>query len=451
MKQLVDNQRKYFQTGVTKPVQFRKKQLRKLEQVIREHEKEIMEALKADLNKSDYEAYLTEIGIVYSEIKAALRHLSKWTKPDHKKTGISNFPGKSFTVWEPYGVTLILSPWNYPFQLALAPIVGAIGAGNCCICKCSKSSPNTSAIIQKIISETFLPEYVSCVKQDVSYDEILEQHYDYIFFTGSERVGKVVMESASKFLTPVSLELGGKSPCFVDRSTDLKLTAKRLVWGKLLNAGQTCVALDYVLVDNQIKAQLIERMLQYQKEAYGDLCKNASYPKIITKEHFERLTGYIERETDKIGGRSNESTSQIELAIFPNASFEDEIMEEEIFGPILPIIGYNQVEDVIEKVNQRSKPLACYVFSNRKEYISKIMNQVSFGGGCINDVIMHLANHHLPFGGVGNSGMGHYHGKYSFQTFSHEKAIYRSYGILDVPLRYAPFSKQKIQVLKKFL
>lgn len=451
MKQLVEEQRVFFQTGITKSMQFRKEQLLKLQVALKDHETEIMKALKTDLNKSEYEAYLTEIGIVYSEIQTALKHLSRWMKPVHKRTGIANFPGKSFTMREPYGVVLVLSPWNYPFQLALAPIVGAIAAGNCCICKCSKNSPKTTKIISQIIHKTFPTEYICCVEPDVSYGEILAQHYDYIFFTGSERVGKLVMEAASKFVTPVSLELGGKSPCFVDKSADLKRTAKRLVWGKLLNAGQTCVAVDYVLADNKIKKQLMEEMVKYKEEAYGDLCQNDSYPKIISRAHFERLTGLIQREEEKIGGLNREETMQIELSIFPNASFDSEIMQEEIFGPILPIIGYDRLDDVIDQVIHRPKPLACYIFSNDKSYSSRILERVSFGGGCINDVIMHLANHHLPFGGVGSSGMGNYHGKYSFDTFSHEKAVYKSSGWLDVPLRYGPFSKQNIKILKKFL
>ena len=451
MKKLVEEQRAFFQTDITKSIQFRRNQLEKLYHAIQSSESEIMKALKQDLNKSEYEAYLTEIGIVYSEIKTAMRNLKKWTKPVHKKTGVANLPGKSFTMYEPYGVVLILSPWNYPFQLALAPLVGAIAAGNCCICKCSKSSPHTSALIRRILSEVYPAEYISCVDQDVSYEEILSNQYDYIFFTGSTRVGKVVMEAASKFLTPVSLELGGKSPCFVDRSANLKLTAKRLVWGKLLNAGQTCVAVDYVLVDNHVKDQLIKFMKQYEKEAYGNLCENDSYPKIISEEHFNRLNSLIEREPAKIGGEKNEETMQISFTIFPNASFQDEIMQDEIFGPILPVIGYDSLDEALYQVRRRPKPLACYMFSTREEYFSKICNQISFGGGCMNDVIMHLANHHLPFGGVGNSGMGSYHGKYSFRTFSHEKALIRSYNLLDVPLRYATFSKQNIHLLKKFL
>ena len=451
MKQLVEAQRAFFQSDRTKSIEFRKRQLEKLYHVILRNERDIIEALKLDLNKSEYEAYLTEIGIVYSEIKTAIRNLKKWTRPVHKKTGIANFPGKSFTMYEPYGVVLILSPWNYPFQLAIAPLVGAIAAGNCCICKCSKSSPHTSALISRILSEAYPAEYISCVDQSVSYEEILSHQYDDIFFTGSARVGKVVMEAASKFLTPVSLELGGKSPCFVDRSANLKLTAKRLVWGKLLNAGQTCVAIDYLLVDNQVKDQLIGLMKRYEQEAYGDLCKNDSYPKIISKDHFERLTGLIDREQDKIGGQRNEETMQIGLTIFPNASFQDEIMQEEIFGPIMPVIGYDSIDEVLSQVKSRPKPLACYMFSTKKEYFSKICSQISFGGGCMNDVIMHLANHHLPFEGVGNSGMGNYHGFYSFRTFSHEKAVLQSYRLVDVPLRYAPFSKQNLRLLKKFL
>ena len=334
MKQLVEAQRIFFQSNKTKSIVFRKAQLEKLYQGILRNENAIMEALKLDLNKSEYEAYLTEIGIVYSEIKTAIRNLKKWTRPVHKKTGIANFPGKSFTMYEPYGVVLILSPWNYPFQLAIAPMVGAIAAGNCCICKCSKSSPHTSEVIRKMISELFPAEYISCVKQDVSYEEILSHQVDYIFFTGSARVGKVVMEAASKNLTPLSLELGGKSPCFVDRSANLKMTAKRLVWGKLLNAGQTCVAIDYILVDNQVKDQLIKLMKRYEQEAYGDLCRNESYPKIISKDHFERLTGLIDREQDKIGGQRMKRRCKLDLRSFQMLLFRMKLCRKRSLAPL---------------------------------------------------------------------------------------------------------------------
>lgn len=451
MNQLVENQRSFFRTERTKSVEFRRIQLFKLKRVIKEMEEEITQALHEDLNKSPYEAYLTEIGIVYSEIDVALGQLKRWAKPNYKLTGIANFPARSETRFEPYGVVLILSPWNYPFQLAMAPLIGAIAAGNCCICKCSKSSSNTTELIHKIIAKTFPAKYVACVDSNVSYEAVLNEKYDYIFFTGSERVGKIVMGAASKYVTPISLELGGKSPCFVDASADLYLTAKRLVWGKLLNAGQTCIAPDYVLVDNKVKAQLIQHILACQEHYYGDLCSNELYPKIINEDHFSRLTHLIDDEKDKIGGKRDPKNRKIELTLFTEADFHSEIMKEEIFGPILPIIGYDSIDEVITQVVERPKPLACYMFSRNKHYVEKLLSQVSFGGGCVNDVIMHLANHHLPFGGVGSSGMGNYHGAYSFRTFSHEKSILTTHGWLDVPLRYAPFRNEKLKILKKLL
>ncbi len=451
MNQLVEKQRKFFRTGETKSIEFRKVQLLKLKRIMKEMESEIMHALHQDLNKSPYESYLTEIGIVYSEIDVALHHLKRWTKPNHKRTGLANFPGRSETRFEPYGVVLVLSPWNYPFQLAIAPLIGAIAAGNCCICKCSKSSSNTTNLIRKIITKTFPDKYVACVDGDISYEEVLNEHYDYIFFTGSERVGKIVMKAASQYVTPISLELGGKSPCFVDASADLYLTAKRLVWGKLLNAGQTCVAPDYVLVDNQVKAQLIHHILECKERYYGDLCTNELYPKIINEDHFARLTNLISEEKNKIGGNYDPDKRKIELTLFTEANFDSEIMKEEIFGPILPIIGYDSLNEIITHVVERPKPLACYIFSRNKRNIEQLLSQVSFGGGCVNDVIMHLANHHLPFGGVGSSGMGNYHGAYSFRTFSHEKAVLTTHRWIDIPLRYAPFKNEKLGILKKFL
>lgn len=448
VKRTVDLQRKYYRSGATRSVHFRVKQLVRLKQAIEVYEPELMEALKLDLNKSHYETYLTEIGLVMSEIKHAIKQMQRRSKPIYKVTGIANFPGKSFTVREPYGVVLVLAPWNYPFQLAIAPLVGAISGGNCALIKCSNSSPHVTAVINEMIKKTFEPKYVTCTAPDTPYDDILEQSYDYMFFTGSPSIGKVVMKAASEHLTPVSLELGGKSPCFVDKYADLNLTARRLVWGKLLNSGQTCIAPDYVLVDETVKGELIGKILKEKEKRYGNLLENEDFPKIISKRHFNRLTGLIRREPHKIGGESNEERQKIELAIFDRAQFDSEIMKEEIFGPILPIIGYKYLDEAINEVVRRPKPLACYMFSQDPAYGKRIIKQVSFGGGCINDVVMHLANHRLPFGGVGNSGMGHYHGQYSYNTFTHEKAIVQTYRWPELPIRYAPFGKKSVKFLR---
>ncbi|WMJ22152.1 aldehyde dehydrogenase [Paludicola sp. MB14-C6] len=448
---IVQKQREFFNSNATKSVSFRKTQLQKLEHTIKSNEQAIYDALKEDLNKSEYETYLTEVSMVLSEIHTALKHIDRWVKPNKKPTSLANFPAKSYTIHEPYGVALILSPWNYPFQLALAPVVGAIAAGNCVVLKCSKNSEHTSEIIAKMISENFDSKFIYCVNTRESYDEILAQKYDYIFFTGSERVGKIVMRAASNHVTPISLELGGKSPCFVDNSADIDLAAKRIIWGKLLNSGQTCVAPDYVLVDAKVKDQLIAKMQEQITIMYQNPLMNQDYPKIISKDHFERLTGLIQREEHKLGGASDEALNKIAPAIFTKATFDSEIMKEEIFGPILPIISYTNLDEVITTVKGRAKPLACYIFAQEKAYSDKIVHEVSFGGGCINDTVMHLVNHNLPFGGVGSSGMGGYHGKYSFDTFSHEKSVLKNKTIFDVPLRYAPYQMKNLPTIKKIM
>lgn len=451
MKQLVSMQREFFLSNATKDIWFRKEQLKKLELAIIQNQEKIYAALKEDLNKSEYEAYLTEISIVLNEIHYARKHLGRWVKPKKVKTPISHFPAKSFILLEPYGVVLVLSPWNYPFQLALAPVVGAMAAGNCIVIKSSKNSAKTSAIITDIINQTFDPKYVYCVSNEHSYDEILKEKYDYIFFTGSERVGKIVMHAASEHVTPLSLELGGKSPCFVDNSANIELAAKRIIWGKLLNAGQTCVAPDYVLVDSKVKHQLIEQMTKQINSMYGNPLDNDDYPKIISHDHFERLQGLINREGNKIGGSSDEKTLKIAPAIFTEATFDSEIMKDEIFGPILPILAYDNIDKAIRSVKERAKPLACYIFSQDETYIQKLLQEVSFGGGCVNDTVMHLANHNLPFGGVGSSGMGNYHGEYSIHTFSHEKSVLKNKNVFDIPLRYAPYNVKNLKLIKKIM
>ncbi len=451
MKKLVDTQRDFWNTNVTKSIDFRKGQLLKLKNVILQNEQKIYAALKSDLNKSEYESYLTEVSIVIGEINSALKNLDKWSKPHKKKTPFSNFPSSSYTVKEPFGVVLVLSPWNYPFQLALAPVVGAIAAGNCVILKCSRNSANTTDLVSNMINNNFRPEVLYCACINQNYDEILSQKYDYIFFTGSERIGKIVMKAASENVTPLSLELGGKSPCFVDRYSDITLSAKRIAWGKLLNAGQTCVAPDYVLVDNLVKDKFIDELRIQINAMYPDAIKNDNYPSIISDDHFNRLCSLIVREPEKIGGEYNPNLRKISPAIFYNATFEDEIMQEEIFGPILPVIAYQSVDDAIIAVKTRPKPLACYIFSNKKDYCEKLIKEVSFGGGCINDTIMHLANHNLPFGGVGSSGIGNYHSKYSFDTFSHEKSILKNKTIFDIPLRYAPYKEKNLKLIKRIL
>lgn len=451
MKKIMEKQQQFFNSDGTKDIEFRINMLKKLQSAIMSNKNEIYEALKLDLNKSESEAYLTEIQIVLSEIKVAIKNIRKWYKPNRVKTPISHFPSSSYVYSEPYGSVLILSPWNYPFQLALAPLVGAIAAGNCAVLKVSKSSVNVSHVIDKIISETFDEKYIYCTGDRYSYDEILDQKYDFIFFTGSENVGKIVMEAASKNVTPLVLELGGKSPCIVDKDANIDLAAKRIVWGKYLNSGQTCVAPDYVMIDESIKSEFLKEAKKYILLMYNDAIKNEDYPKIINKHHYERLCTLISNETNKIGGNSDEGKLKIEPTIFDKAKFDDEIMKEEIFGPILPIISYSNLDEAIKKIKSRPKPLALYMFSDNKKVVDKVLNSVPFGGGCVNDVIMHLANHHLPFGGVGSSGMGSYHGKYSFEVFSNQKGIIKNKNYFDVTLRYPPYNEKKLKTIKKIM
>ena len=434
LEYVIQTQRDFFNANETKNIGFRKKQLYKLAEAIEEYKSQIYDALKKDLNKSEYEAYLTEVSIVMAEIKNAIRNLEKWSRPIPKKSSLSVIPNKSYTMFEPYGVVLILSPWNYPFQLALSPLVGAIAAGNCVILKTSRSSSNTSKVIEQMIHTNFESYYIHATKSDISYDAILSQKYDYIFFTGSARVGRIVMRAASENLTPVSLELGGKSPCIVEKTADIKDAAKKIVWGKTLNAGQTCVAPDFILAEEEIKESLVEAIEDEVRETYGNALMNEDYPRIINLHHFMRLCGIIDREKDKIGGQRDEASFKIAPTIFPNTTFSSEIMREEIFGPIIPIITYTKIDAALEELKNRPKPLACYIFTQNKNFADKILQEFSFGGGCINDCIIHVANHNIPFGGVGESGMGNYHGIYSFHTFSHEKAIIKNRGIYESAL-----------------
>ena len=451
LENVVLAQRDYFNRNETKSVEFRKAQLQKLAEVIEKNKSQIYEALKKDLNKSEYESYLTEFCLVMQEIKTAVKNLRRWSRPVLKRPSLAVLPNKSYTIYEPYGVALILSPWNYPFLLSMSPLIGAMAAGNCVVLKTSKSSANISKVIEKMIRENFESHYLYAVDADISYDEVLSQVYDYIFFTGSARVGRIVMRAASENLTPVSLELGGKSPCIVEKSADLKEAAKKIVWGKTLNAGQTCVAPDFVLVDKVVKEKLVKEILKEIEAKYADALKNEDYPKIINRHHYERLCGLIDRDKASIGGKRDEKSLKVAPTVFPETTFTSEIMEEEIFGPLIPIVTYSDIETALQELKRRPKPLACYIFTKQKSFVKKILREFSFGGGCINDCIMHLANENLPFGGVGESGMGNYHGFNSFRTFSHEKAILQNTGIFDLPHRFPPYTKEKLAVLRKLL
>jgi len=450
IESIVSSQRNFFNTNLTKDLSFRKDALEKLLDAIEEYKPAIFEALKKDLGKSEQEAYMTEVGLVTNSIRIAISHLRKWAKPVRHKTPLTHFPAKSYVMSEPYGVVLIMAPWNYPFFLSMAPLVGAIAAGNCVVLKTSRSSSNTSEVIANIINSTFSSTYICALDTKSEYNEILNCTYDYIFFTGSERVGRIVMRHASETLTPVTLELGGKSPCIIDRSANLKLAAKRIVFGKLLNSGQTCVAPDYVVIPSDKKEAFVSYLQKYSQILMPNALNNEDYPKIINLHHFIRLKNLIGNASAVVGGRIDEKSFKIEPAFFTEASFEDDIMKNEIFGPILPIIAYEDLDEVLDIIKHRPKPLACYIFGKKRSFQKKVISTISFGGGCINDTIMHVANEHLPFGGVGQSGMGCYHGRYSFDTFSHKKSILTK-GFLDIKVRYSPYTPEKYRLIRFLL
>ena len=449
---IIKEQRDFFESGNTRELSFKKRQLTILKKAIVENESEIMAALKADLNKSSFEAYETEIGTLLDEIKFMLKKINRYSHPKNVKTPIMHFISSSKIYNDPYGVVLIMSPWNYPFQLTIAPLIGAIAAGNCVMIKPSNYSPNTSKVIQKIISKYFDEKYIAVIEGGREVNQsLLEEKFDYIFFTGSVLVGKLVMAQASKHLTPVTLELGGKSPCIVDNTADIAIAARRIAWGKFLNSGQTCVAPDYVLVQRDMKKRLILEIGKSIEQFYGkEPHKNPDFPKIVNQKHFERLLNLMKSGNVVFGGQSNASTNQIAPTVLENVTWESMIMQEEIFGPILPIIEFDNLEEVVKLVNARPKPLALYYFTNSRANEQYIMKNISFGGGCINDTIVHLASSHLAFGGVGESGMGSYHGEESYRAFSHRKGVLKKSNIIDVPLRYPPFD-HKIKLLKKIL
>ena len=450
---LMSNHQTFFETGKTKDFSYRKAALDRLKTTIKAHEKDIMEALHSDLGKSKEEAYLTEIGMALSELDHIRNGFERWAKPKKVRTELFQFPAKGILVQEPFGTVLVMSPWNYPFLLCIDPLIGAIAAGNCVVLKPSAYSPETSRVIGEIVAEAFDPKHVSCIKGGRNENVLLlEQKFDYIFFTGGGVVGRMVMEKAAVNLTPVSLELGGKSPCIIEKTANLKVAAKRLVFGKYLNCGQTCIAPDYVFVDETIKEEFLQYVIHEIQKMYGkNPLESLNYGKIINKKHFERLLGLIPADRVLYGGTSNEATLQIEPTIIDQVKSEDAIMQEEIFGPLMPILSYKSLDKVEAFINSRPKPLACYVFTEDKEIQERFMKQVSFGGGCINDTIMHVASKNLPFGGVGNSGMGSYHGKKSFITFSHEKSILNKSTFFDPALRYRPYSKLDLKFVKLFL
>lgn len=447
--ELLNHQRQFFKTNTTRDISFLKGLLKTLRQEIINHEEAIYEALEKDFKKSRFETYLSEIGIVLAELDLAIKHIKKWAKPKRIFPSILNFPSFDYIYSEPYGTVLIIGPWNYPFQLALAPMIAAIAAGNTVVIKPSELTPHTSKLVEDIIAKVFQKEHVAIIQGGIpETTELLAQQWDYIFFTGSVPVGKIVAKAAAVHMTPITLELGGKNPCIIDDTVNLKLTARRLVWGKFLNAGQTCIAPDYLLVKSSIKQSLIEHLIHEIENAYTDNPQSSlDYPRIINAKNLNRLTKMLEDVTVAYGGQYDTSDNYLAPTLIDAPSLDSEVMKDEIFGPILPILSYDSEADLKRIINAYEKPLAFYVFSNNSRYAKQLMSQYSFGGGTINDTMIHFGNHRLPFGGVGDSGIGAYHGRLGYTTFSHQKAIVKKGNWLDIPMRYAPY-KGKLKQLK---
>ncbi|RUT09649.1 aldehyde dehydrogenase [Dulcicalothrix desertica PCC 7102] len=449
ISEIVSKQRQFFYTGATRDVSFRVEQLRNLKQGIMQYEHEITQALKADLNKPEFEVYGAEFSLIFTEIADAIKHLKNWVKPQRKGLELSFLPGSAYLYPEPLGVGLIIGPWNYPFQLSLLPLVGAIASGNCAIVKPSEIASHTSHVINDVISKVFPREYIAVVEGGVeTTQELLQEKFDHIFFTGGTAVGKIIMKEAAKHLTPVTLELGGKSPCIVDTDINLEVSARRIAWGKFLNAGQTCIAPDYLLVNKSIKQDLLKAIADSIKEFYGDNpIDSPDYCRIISEKHYTRLINYIEGDI-YFGGEYNSDKLFIAPTVINNVSWQDSIMEEEIFGPILPVIEYEDINEVIAAINSRPKPLALYLFTNNKDLQGRILRETSSGGVCINDTIKHCGVASLPFGGVGDSGIGKYHGKASFDVFSHYKSVLKRGFGFDMKVLYPPY-EGKLALLKR--
>ena len=454
LKEKINNQREYFSMGKTKDISFRLDKLKKLREVLKEEEDRVFKALEKDLKKSNFEAYITEVAMVYDDLNLHIKNIKKWSKKRRVKTPIVQFPAKSFVKLEPYGVVLIIGPFNYPFMLLMQPLIGAIAAGNTAILKASESAPETYKVVKYILEKVFEEEYVFCVNPEEGkevVEELLKERFDYIFFTGSATVGKIVMEAASKFLTPVTLELGGKSPCIVDKDCKVSLAAKRIIWGKLMNSGQTCVAPDYIYVHEEIEEEFIKALIEEIKSQFGENpLKSRDYSKMVNEREFNRVISYLDKSKLAFGGNYNKNTLQIEPTILKDVTWADKVMEREIFGPIIPILTFKNLDSVINIINSKEKPLSLYYFSEDKNKIEEVLEKTSSGGVTINDTLVHVSSSYLPFGGVGYSGMGEYHGKYSFDLFSNKKGVMHRKTFLDLKIRYAPF-QNKLTIVKKIM
>ncbi|CEG22291.1 Aldehyde dehydrogenase [Planococcus massiliensis] len=454
VEQMIEAQRDYYYTGATKPADFRKAQLAQLKQSIKNHEQEVLDALKKDLGKSEFEAYSTEVGFVLDSITNMTKNLDEWMESEPVKTPIYLQPAKSFVMREPYGSVLIIGPFNYPFQLIMEPLIGAIIGGNCAIVKPSETTPNVTAIIKTIIEDVFPPYYIRVVEGErEEVTALIHASFDYIFFTGSVNVGKVIMKAASERLTPITLELGGKSPAIVDQTANLDLAAKRIAWGKLMNTGQTCVAPDYICVHESVKDEFMKKLKKTVRNFYGkDAQKSPDYGRIVSTQHFDRLSTIIDREQSQIvyGGQRDRDDLYIEPVILDNINWESPSMEDEIFGPILPVITYTDLPALLRQIRKLPKPLSAYFFSENDRAIEFFLEEIPFGGGCINDTVSHVGSSYLPFGGIGTSGVNSYHGKHSFETFTHAKSILKRSTKLSTNVLYPPY-KQKVKFVKTIM
>lgn len=452
-ERIYQKQKLLFDSDQTKPVEFRIKQIRKLKSVLKENEDKIYDAIYADFGKSPFDTYVSELSLIYHEINLAVKKLKKWSNPKRVRTGFANFPAKSYIMPEPLGTTLVIGAWNYPLQLSIIPVVSAMAAGNTVILKPSELSLNTSHIIAKLFNSTFKEAYLKVLEGDAKFTtELLKLKFDKIFFTGSTKVGQIIYQAAAKNMVPVTLELGGKSPAFVMADCNLKITAKRIVWAKFLNSGQTCVAPDYVLVEESVKEAFLKAVkLEIEKHYSLNAELTENYVQIINDRNFERLTGLIDSVKVYCGGNASREKRVIAPTVLTNVSFSDKVMQDEIFGPILPVISFSELEETVKEVKARPKPLSCYIYSENRKTIKKLLYSLSFGGGAVNESVMHLSNSKLPFGGVGLSGMGGYHGKYGFDNFSHHKSILDKPTWLELNMKYSPYKKWKLGLIKWML
>lgn len=455
IEELVSRQRAFFESGATLDLHYRRSMLTCFQKVLEESREMIDKALAEDLNKHPMESMMTETGMLLDELKYVLFRFQKWAQPKKVRTPLAQFPSRSFVMAQPYGTVLVMSPWNYPLQLSLEPVIGAIAAGNTVVIKPSAYSPKTSAVVAEIAARAFPEELVAVVQGSREENaRLLEQKWDYIFFTGSPSMGRVVMEKAARNLTPVSLELGGKSPVIVDGTANLKVAARRIAFGKVLNSGQTCVAPDYLVIDRSVR----DRFLEFYKEAVEEFFPDGydSMPHIVNRKHYDRVCALIDGTLEKgaklfMGGGRDEKTLFIGPAVLTGVTFDSPIMQEEIFGPVLPVIDTDDVEKALETIRKRPEPLALYLFTSKRKFRKTVLETVSFGGGCVNDTIIHLATPYMGFGGVGNSGMGSYHGRCSFDTFTHYKSILSKSAAVDLPMRYHPYTERKLKLIEKFL